>query len=484
MSGPVSSPTLSGSPLWTAESMAGATGGKILAPFAINGVSIDTRSLKPGDLFVALKDVRDGHDFVDAAFAAGAGGCLVERDPGQNRPGVLVLDALKALEQMGVARRNQCDGVIAAITGSAGKTSVKEMLARIYRAAGRAHWSDKSFNNHWGVPLTLARMPADTERAIFEIGMNSPGEIAPRSLMVRPHVALITRIAPAHLEGMGSVEGVADEKSDIFCGLEPGGAIVVPAKDYFCERLKLAGLRRQPSGEVFFFGGDAGKHAATALDYRTDGVTSRVRIDVMGEVVEVQLNAVGPHWALNAALALLAAALSHVSPRHAAEALSGYAPPAGRGVAEILKLPDGGEITLVDDSYNANPDSMRAALEGLGERPGRKIVALGEMRELGPDSAALHAGLAGPILAAGVAKVVLAGAEMSHLAREIMTRNAPIEVVHATSPGDATGQVKYWLKTGDTLLIKGSNASGMGRVGAQLREWSGAGVKPQNAGGA
>jgi UDP-N-acetylmuramoyl-tripeptide--D-alanyl-D-alanine ligase len=295
---------------------------------------------------------------------------------------------------------------------------------------------------------------------------------------------MITRIAPAHLEGMGSVEGVADEKSDIFSGLEPGGAIIVPARDYFCERLKLAGLRRQPSGEVFFFGGEAGKNAATAIDYQTDGVTSRVRVDVMGEVVDVHLNAVGPHWATNAALALLAASLSNVSAKHAAEALSGYAPPAGRGVAEKLKLPDGGEITLVDDSYNANPDSMRAALEGLAERPGRKIIALGEMRELGHDSAALHAGLAGPIVAAGVSKAVLSGAEMSHLAREIVSRNGAIEVVHVSNPGDAVEQVKSWLKTGDALLIKGSNASGMGRVGSQLREWSGAGVKPQKAGGA
>jgi UDP-N-acetylmuramoyl-tripeptide--D-alanyl-D-alanine ligase len=464
--------------------MAAATGGRILAPFAVNGVSIDTRSLQPGNLFVALKDVRDGHDFLDAAFAAGAEGCLVERDPGPDRPGVLVPDVLKALEAMGVARRGQCDGVIAAVTGSAGKTSVKEMLARIFRAAGRAHWSDKSFNNHWGVPLTLARMPADTQRAIFEIGMNTPGEIGPRSLMVRPHVAMITRVAPAHLEGMGSVEAVADEKSDIFTGLEPGGAIIVPAKDYFCERLKLNGLRRQPSGEVFFFGGARGKNSATAIEYRTDGAESRVWIDVMGDVVEVKLNAVGAHWALNAALALLAASLCNVAPAQAAEALSGYAPPAGRGVAEALALPDGGEVTLVDDSYNANPDSMRAALEGFGERPGRRIIALGEMRELGPDSAALHAGLAGPIVAAGVVKAVLSGDEMIHLAREITQRDKSIEVVHVSNPQEASSQVKAWLKPGDALLIKGSNASGMARVGSQLREWSGAAQKPQKAGGA
>src|SRR5690242_9137515 len=216
------------SPLWTSEEAAKASGGKALGTWAVNGVSIDTRSLKPGELFVALKDVRDGHDFVANAFAAGAEAALVSRDVLGGRAGLMVDDVLAGLERLGLAARARNSGINAAVTGSVGKTSVKEMLARIYRAAGRAHWSDKSFNNHWGVPLTLARMHRETQRAIFEIGMNTPGEIAPRSKMVRPQVAMITRIAPAHLQGMHSVEAIADEKSDIFAGLEPGGAAILP----------------------------------------------------------------------------------------------------------------------------------------------------------------------------------------------------------------------------------------------------------------
>src|SRR5690349_3944467 len=225
-------------PLWTSEEAAKASGGKALGTWAVNGVSIDTRSLKTGGRFVALKDARDGHDFVANAFAAGAEAALVSRDVLGGHPGLLVDDVLVGLEKLGLAARARNAGVSAAVTGSVGKTSVKEMLARIFRAAGRAHWSDKSFNNHWGVPLTLARMPRNTERAIFEIGMNTPGEIAPRSKMVRPHLAMITRVAPAHLQGMGSVDAVADEKAQIFAGLEPGGTAILPEKDYFFAKLK------------------------------------------------------------------------------------------------------------------------------------------------------------------------------------------------------------------------------------------------------
>jgi len=472
-------------PLWTGEEAAAATGGKAHGAWAIHGVSIDTRSLRPGDLFVALKDARDGHDFVDGAFAAGAGAAFVSRDVLVGRAGLVVDDVLPALERMGLAARARTGSVCAAVTGSVGKTSVKEMLARIYRAAGRAHWSDKSFNNHWGVPLTLARMPRETERAIFEIGMNTPGEIAPRSVMVRPHVAMITRIAPAHLAGMGSIEGVADEKSQIFAGLLPDGAAILPAEDRFHDRLRAAALRLQPSAQLYSFGGGAGSRAATPVRYETDGFTSRIDIDVMGEVVSVSLNAVGEHWAGNAALALLAAVLSGVPADDAAQALSGYAPPAGRGVAETLALPQGGEVTLVDDAYNANPESMRAAIEGFGRRPGRRIVALGEMRELGEGSAALHAGLVDAIMAANVSHAVLSGEEMKHLADALKSRAPSMRVELVTGPGEAAAQVKSWLEAGDAVLIKGSNASGMARVGTALRQMSeGAAAKPQKASGA
>jgi len=328
-------------------------------------------------------------------------------------------------------------------------------------------------------------MPRETERAIFEIGMNTPGEIAPRSHMVKPHVAMITRIAPAHLEGMGSVEGVADEKSQIFAGLLPGGAAILPAKDKFLERLRAAAMRLQPSAEVFTYGGAAGKLSGAPVSYTTDGRTSIIGVDVLGEVVSVSLDAVGEHWVGNAALALLAAKLCGVAPKAAAEALSGYAPPAGRGVAERLKLPAGGEATLVDDAYNANPESMRAAIEGFAARPGRKLIALGEMRELGPDSATLHAGLADAIIAANVAAAVLSGGEMSHLAAALKSRAPKMRVEHVTGPAEAAEQVKSWLEPGDAVLIKGSNASGMARVGTALRQMSeGAAAKSQNASGA
>lgn len=472
-------------PLWTSEEAGAATGGRTAGVWAATGVSIDTRTLQPGDLFVALKDVRDGHDFAPAAFAAGAGAALVSRDVLGGRPGLIVDDVLTALEKLGLAARARTQAVCAAVTGSVGKTSVKEMLARIYRAAGRAHWSDKSFNNHWGVPLTLARMPRETERAIFEVGMNTPGEIAPRSRMVQPHVAMITRIAPAHLQGVGSIEGVADEKSQIFAGLLPGGAAILPAEDRFHDRLRAAALQLQPSVRFYSFGGSRGTNAAAPASYETDGFVSRIAIDVMGETVSVALNAVGGHWAGNAALALLAAVLSGVPAKQAADALSGYAPPAGRGVAETLKLPQGGEATLVDDAYNANPESMRAAIEGLARRPGRRLVVLGEMRELGPDSAALHAQLADVIIAGDVAAAVLSGGEMKHLAEALKAKKPGIRVEHVTGPGEASDVVKSWLQAGDAVLIKGSNASGMAKVGTALRQMSeGAGAKSQNASGA
>lgn len=311
-------------PLWTSEEAEKATGGRALGVWAVNGVSIDTRSLQPGNLFVALKDVRDGHEFVGNAFAAGAEAALVSRDVLGGHPGLMVGDVLHGLEKLGPAARARNSGVISAVTGSVGKTSVKEMLARIFRAAGRAHWSDKSFNNHWGVPLTLARMPRETERSIFEIGMNTPGEIGPRSLMVRPHISMITRVAPAHLQGMGSVDAVADEKGQIFAGLEPGGTAILPEKDYFFAKLKRHAETLQPTADVLTYGGARGPASATPVSYETDGMTSRIAIDVMGDLVVVKLDAVGEHWAANAALALLAAVVAGVAPHAAAEALSGY----------------------------------------------------------------------------------------------------------------------------------------------------------------
>ncbi len=468
--------------LWTGQEIAQATGGVLTGDWSVSGVSIDTRSLQPGELFVALTDQRDGHEFVDQAFENGATGCLVSRDVG--RPGVLVDDVLAALERLGAAARARTGARCAAITGSVGKTSVKEMLARIFRAAGPAHWSVKSFNNHWGVPLTLSRMPAQTERAIFEIGMSTPGEIAPRSEMVRPHVVMITRISPAHIQNMGTLEAVADEKADIAAGLLDGGVAILPADDAFFAHLQDAVMQRQPAAVLKSFGGPPGASDACVMDYQTDGATSTIKLNVEGHDVAVSLDAVGEHWAGNAALAVLAASLAGIEPQAAAAALSGYAPPEGRGAAEPVMLATGGQAVLVDDSYNANPDSMRAALEGLSRRSGRKVVVIGEMRELGPDSIRLHTELAAPIVAAGAATVVLSGDVMKPLADELLSRNKGLEVIVATDPASASEALCSLLRDGDTVLIKGSNASGMARVGSALRTMSETAKSSQKASGA
>lgn len=456
-------------PLWTSADIALATGGTATADFNVTGsVSIDTRTLKPGDLFVALTDQRDGHDFVEAAFAAGASGALVSRKVGDG-PQIVVDDVLKALEQMGIEARIRCGAHRTAVTGSAGKTSVKEMLAQIYRAFGPAHWNVKSFNNHWGVPLTLARMPEETARAVFEIGMSTPGEIAPRSHMVRPHTGIVTCIAGAHLEGLGSLSAVAHEKADIFAGLEAGGTFILPADDEFFEYLAGRARRFCPTGNLESFG-HAANATARIVGYETDGQESRIQLDVVGKPVLVTLNAVGEHWALNAAAAVLAASQSGLTVEDCAQALSGYTPPPGRGTSERLALPGGGHITLIDDAYNANPASMRASLAALTRRPeGRRLVALGEMLEIGATSDEEHAALAGPVADTGAAGVFLVGDKMTHLADSLPPQ---LQQIWAPNWEELWNQLEKALQDGDVLLIKGSNASGMGRLADRLRQWS------------
>jgi UDP-N-acetylmuramoyl-tripeptide--D-alanyl-D-alanine ligase len=457
--------------LWTSEEIALATGGTASDPFWVSGtISIDTRTLMPGDLFVALQDQRDGHDFVEAAFKAGAAGALVSK-PVTGGPIIRVDDVQAALEMMGIAARARSSATRTAVTGSVGKTSVKEMLARIYRAAGPAHWNVKSFNNHWGVPLTLARMPEKTARAVFEIGMSTPGEIAPRSHMVRPHIGIITCIAGAHLEGLGSLEAVADEKADIFAGMEAGGTFILPADDAFLDPLAARARALCPTGNLETFG-VADDATARVTGYESDGVSSRISVHVIGTRAEVEIDAVGKHWALNVAAALLAASQTGLSVADCAEALSGYAPPPGRGTIERMALPDGGHFTLVDDSYNANPSSMRAALSALPQRKGgRRLVALGEMLELGDESSREHAALAPDVVASGAEGVFLAGDKMTHLAEALPPG---LQQVWAPRADELWNALLNAVRDGDVLLIKGSNASGMGRIADRLRQRSAA----------
>jgi UDP-N-acetylmuramoyl-tripeptide--D-alanyl-D-alanine ligase len=457
--------------LWTSEEIALATGGSASDPFWVSGtISIDTRTLVPGDLFVALQDQRDGHDFVAAAFKAGAAGALVSK-PVTGGPTMMVNDVLVALEMMGIAARARSGAIRTAVTGSVGKTSVKEMLARIYRAAGPAHWNVKSFNNHWGVPLTLVRMPENTERAVFEIGMSTPGEIAPRSHMVRPHVGIVTCIAGAHLEGLGSLEAVANEKADIFAGMEAGGTFILPADDAFLDQLSARARELCPTGNLETFG-IAENATARVTGYETNGVTSRISIDVIGQRAELEIAAVGKHWAVNAAAALLAASQTGRSVADCAEALSGYSPPPGRGTVEQIALPQGGHFTLVDDSYNANPASMRAALSALAQRKGgRRLVALGEMLEIGEESASEHAGLAPAVVASGAEGVFLAGDKMTHLAEALPPS---LQQVWAPRADELWNALLNAVRDGDVLLLKGSNASGMGLIADRLRQRSAA----------
>lgn len=461
---------MSSNPLWTSAEIATATGGRASEDFTVFGMSIDTRTLEAGDLFVALKDVRDGHDFVTNAFDEGAEGALVSR-PVESGPTVQVAEVLPALENLGIAARDRAPNCFrSAVTGSVGKTSVKEMLARIYRALGPAHANERSFNNQWGVPLTLARMPRETQRAVFEIGMNTPGEIAPRSHMVQPHAALITKIAPAHLEGVGSIEGVAKEKSGIFAGLLPGGAAIIPHEDNFRDYLTQQAHIHQPDCRILTFGMSDEADASVHQIYTDHHSTLSVYLKIHGAEVNVELNAIGDHWALNAAAALLLACQDDsVDVFKAAEALSGYTPPAGRGTAEQLKLPDG-TATLIDDAYNANPESMRAALTSLKQRQGaRKIIVFGEMLEVGTTSDQEHADLADPVMTTDPSHIFLAGKGIEPLHKALAERTESIWAVKAK---DFENQLKNTLKDGDLVLLKGSNASGINRLADRLRQWS------------
>lgn len=470
------------SPLWTSAEIADATDGQVSEGFEVTGISIDSRTLSPGDLFVALTDVRDGHDFVENAFAAGAAAALVSR-PVEGGPYILVDDVLDALTEMGMAARDRAkDCYRVAVTGSVGKTSVKEMIAEIFRRAGPAHWSVKSFNNHWGVPLSLARMPRETRHAVFEIGMSTPGEIAPRSVMVAPHAALITKIAAAHLEGVGTLEGVAREKADIFAGLLPGGHILLPQDSDYFYKLRTMALDHQSQATVSSFGRKT-TSTLRVLSSETKGRGTRAALSGFDSILAVDLPAVGRHWAENAAAALLAACMgTDIDPSKAAASLTNYRLPKGRGGAEALPLPNGGAAVLVDDAYNANPESMRAALAAFYERPieGRRIIALGEMLEVGVTSEVEHVGLVEPVMAAEPDLVLLAGEGMKPLSTALAERTETIWNVKAEA---LDTHIKEYLHDGDHLLLKGSNASGMGKLADRLRAWSEENQTGNNKGG-
>ena len=442
-------------PLWTSEQILAATGGRSNgSPFSVCGVSIDTRTLEPGDLFVALAGERDGHEFVGAAFERGAAGALVSQPGGGAR--IVVPDTLKALERLGEAARARTpQAKRGAVTGSVGKTSVTQAIRAGLDLAGPAHGSVKSYNNHIGVPLTLARMPPATERAIFEIGMNHAGEIAPLARMVRPQAVAITTVAPVHIENFADGEaGVARAKAEIFEGLAAGGRAVLNADNGWFDF--LAEEARAKGAEVVSLGtGDA--CAAKLTDFRLEGESARVEARLHGRAISYSLRQTGAHWGLMSLCALLMMEALDVALDQALSALATFQPLEGRGAERRVRL-SGGAFTLIDESYNANPLSVAAALRTLGLRsaPNRRIAALTDMLELGDAAANYHAALAKEVDAANVDLVFCAGPLMKSLWEALppTRRGGYAETAAALAP-----QLTSAVEPGDLVMVKGSRDS-------------------------
>lgn len=471
-------------PLWTGEEFLAAIGGRLSGgalPGRVDGISIDSRSLQKGDAFFAIKGGRaDGHDYLPQAAAAGAALLVADAARLQNLPPLSapvlgvnnVQEALEALARAARARLSR-QAKVAAITGSVGKTTVKEMLAAALGRFGKTHFSPASFNNHWGVPLSLARMPRDTDYAVFEIGMSHAGEIAPLVKMVRPHLALITRIAAAHLGHFNGLAEIAAAKAEIFSGLEYNGAALLPRDDgqYEFLRQKLC-----DSGHFVSLSFGRDKNADYCLA-KEQALPQGQEITILhggkAKFPPIRLNAAGAHMAENACAAIAAAAEMTGAVNNAGEktaaGLAQFHPGAGRGARLNLKLPSGGAFVLIDESYNANQASMRAALALLAQEKRRKIAVLGDMLELGTAAQAEHEKLAAEIIAAKADYVFLIGAEMRFL-RDKLRQAAPNLSVHWQE--NAAGLAKLLEKTlqnGDALMLKGSNSVGLGAVAQALK---------------
>jgi UDP-N-acetylmuramoyl-tripeptide--D-alanyl-D-alanine ligase len=463
------------SPLWRLADLVAATGGRIVGSpaEAVTGISIDSRTIRPGEAFFAIRGDRfDGHDFVGMAVEAGAALAVVNAvwADEAGRAGLPLVavedDPLAALERLGVAGRARSRAAIAAITGSVGKTGTKEMLRAALAGQGSVHAAIGSFNNHWGVPLTLARMPADARFAVFEIGMNHAGEIRPLTRMVRPHVALVTTVEAVHIEFFSSVAEIAEAKAEIFEGLEPGGTAILNRDNQWfgllAERAGAQGARVVGFGEH--------EEAGMRLEHlRLEEDGSDIAAQLLGRRLEYRLGAPGRHLAMNSLAALAAADALGVDAGRAAAALAGFRPPAGRGERFRL-MHDSGPFVLIDESYNANPASMRAALALLGQaKPGpsgRRIAVLGDMLELGADAPRLHAELLQPLREAGADLVFLAGPLMKSLwgALPESCRGAYSE--EAEELGRSLCQV---VRAGDVVMVKASAGTRLKPLAEEMR---------------
>jgi UDP-N-acetylmuramoyl-tripeptide--D-alanyl-D-alanine ligase len=457
---------MSTTPLWTSSAMAEAMAASVngALPAAVSGLSIDSRTIAPGEAYFAIKgDVHDGHDFVAAALKAGAALAVVEAAQrakfASDAPLLVVDDVLAGLVDLAHAARARLNAQVIAVTGSVGKTSTKEALRRVLGAQGETHASAASFNNHWGVPLSLARCPASVRFAIFEIGMNHSGEIEPLVKMVRPQVAIITTVEPVHLEFFAGVEAIADAKAEIFEGVEPGGAAVLnrdnPQFARLQKRAKKLGISR-----IVSFGADQ-KSDARLLDVSLHAACSAVHANILGHDITYKLGMPGRHMAMNSLAVLAAALLAGADLALAALSLSQIEPAAGRGVRRVLEVVSG-EATLIDESYNANPASMAAALNVLGRAAvgphGRRIAVLGDMLELGPTSPALHRGLIDAIKANHIDLVYCCGPLMRNLWDALSTGKRG---GYAESAADLEAQAVAAIRAGDAIMIKGSLGSKM-----------------------
>ncbi|HJU32908.1 MAG TPA: UDP-N-acetylmuramoylalanyl-D-glutamyl-2,6-diaminopimelate--D-alanyl-D-alanine ligase [Hyphomicrobiaceae bacterium] len=456
-------------PLWQwADLVAAAQGAPEGEPAGdVTGFSIDTRSLAAGEVFVALKDARDGHEFVPAAFAAGAVAAIVARGyQAKKEHGTLlrVDDPLGALEAIGRAARARSNGRIVAVTGSVGKTGTKEMLRQCLAVAGATHAAEKSYNNHWGVPLSLARLPRDSAFGVFEIGMNHPGEITPLTLMVRPHVAVITTVEPVHLGQFPSVEAIAEAKAEIFQGLVPGGTAVLPRDNaHFAllrERASAVGAR------IVTFGyHDEADFRALQADLGPK--SSSVIAGRGSQRFPYTIGAPGEHYVRNSLAVLATLSAVGADPMRCLPALARISAPVGRGARTVFDLPDG-QILLIDESYNANPASVRAALAAMATTPRdafpRRVAVLGDMLELGDASAELHRGLKEAIDAAGIDLVLACGPMMRLLLDDL----APERRAWAPTSAELEAALLGVVRAGDVVMIKGSLGTRMAPLVAAM----------------
>ncbi|API50924.1 UDP-N-acetylmuramoylalanyl-D-glutamyl-2, 6-diaminopimelate--D-alanyl-D-alanine ligase [Rhizobium leguminosarum] len=460
--------------LWTTEDMIAAMAGRPFGtlPEGITGISIDSRSITPGQAFFAIKGDRvDGHDYASMAMANGASLLVVSeaRLPAMGRltvPMIVVEDVLAALGRLGLASRERSRARIIAVTGSVGKTTTKEMLRHVLSPSGKVHASVASFNNHWGVPLTLARMPEDTDYGVFEVGMNHPGEIRPLVTMIRPDVAIITTIAPAHLGNFKNIKEIAAAKAEIFEGLEPGGHVVLNRDN---DQFNFLDRTAQSLGieHIHSFGQHA-KAEFRLAEFNGSDENSTLWLTIGGETLEVALGAPGRHIAENALAALGVVRIVGGDMQKAIEALATLRPEKGRGKRHRLVI-GGGSFTLIDESYNANPASMRAAIALLAASEptgrGRRVAVLGDMLEMGDYAQKVHTDLAVPLLAAGIEHVWLAGAEMAAL-KESLPESVHVE--YRENSRELTDYVLNSVAPGDVLMVKSSLGIAFGKIVAAL----------------